>query len=114
MNSDDDQAPPWARDLLDSAPSSATDEEQGSTWPPILRPPDLPVPSESGRRLSRKDRSVLNRQAYNAARLFEERERKRLRALPHLSKSEANRLAHQLGQSYYERERQRLLDLAGV
>lgn len=88
------------------------DHDRAALWPAYYNWP-APAPVGTRKRLSRKDRSVINRQAYNASRLFEERERKRLRALPHLSKSEANRLAHQLAKSYYVGERQRLLTLAG-
>lgn len=82
-------------------------------WPTYYNWPAL-VPDGKGQRLSKQDRSAINRQAHNAARLFEQRERKRLRALPHLSKSEANRLAHQLAKSFYEQERRRLIELASA
>ena len=87
------------------------DHDRAPEWPAPDHWP-APHPDPKAQRLSRKDRSVINRQAYRASQLFENQERKRLRGLPHLSKSEANRLAHQLARRFYVEERQRLMDLA--
>lgn len=87
------------------------DHDQAPMWPTYYNWP-APAPDSKGQCLSRQDRSAINRQAHQAARLHYEQERKRLRGLPYLSKSEANRLALQLSHSFYEQERRRLIDLA--
>ncbi len=61
------------------------------------------------KRLSRCQRSAINRQAWRAAQGFEVQERARLRALPHLTRREANRLAHTKARNFYLQERERLL-----
>lgn len=60
-------------------------------------------------RLSRRDRSIINRQAWQAAQRFEVQERERLRKLPHLSRKETNRLAHAKARCFYHQERARLM-----